>query len=107
MPRLTVTITEDQSDLLDDLSGDDGEYESKSAAVRNFIQSGEERQQLREEIVRLEERLESRENRIDELEEQLTKRSQIEDKIDVLATQEQAPDPPFFVRWYQWARGSA
>lgn len=104
MPRLTVTITEEQSDLLDDLSEDDGAYESKSAAVRNFIQAGEDRQELREEVARLEERLELREERIDELEDQLARRSQIEEKIDTLATQEQAADPPFFVQWYRWFR---
>jgi chromosome segregation ATPase len=84
MPRLTITINEDQSDLLDEISGEGGEYESKSAAVRNFIQTGEECQELREKIARLEERLESREERIKELEGQLTKRSQLEEKIEDL-----------------------
>lgn len=84
MPRLTVTITEDQNDLVEDLSGENGEYESKSAAVRNFIQAGEEREELRAEVERLRDRLESREERIDELESQLRKRSNIEDKIEDL-----------------------
>jgi Arc/MetJ-type ribon-helix-helix transcriptional regulator len=84
MPRLTVTITEEQSELLDDVSGDDGEYESKSEAVRNFIQTGEHHQELREKLDRLEDRLETREKRIDELEEQLARRSQLEDKIEDL-----------------------
>jgi Arc/MetJ-type ribon-helix-helix transcriptional regulator len=81
MPRLTVTITEDQNDLVEDLSGENGEYESKSAAVRNFIQAGEEREELQAEVERLRDRLESREERIDELESQLRKRSNIEDEI--------------------------
>lgn len=84
MPRLTVTITEDQNDLVEDLSGENGEYESKSAAVRNFIQAGEEREELQAEVERLRDRLESREERIDELESQLRKRSNIEDKIEDL-----------------------
>lgn len=81
MPRLTVTITEEQNDLVEDLSGENGEYESKSAAVRNFIQAGEQRQELQAEVERLRDRLESREERIDELESQLRKRSNIEDEI--------------------------
>lgn len=84
MPRLTVTITEEQNDLVEDLSGENGEYESKSAAVRNFIQAGEEREELQAEVERLRDRLESREERIDELESQLRKRSNIEDKIEDL-----------------------
>lgn len=106
MPRLTVTITEEQADLLDELSGDSGEYESKSAAVRDFIQRGEERRELEQEITRLEERLETREERIDELEEQLARRSQVEEKVDLLAERvdEDEPEPPFIVEWWRWWR---
>lgn len=84
MPRLTVTIDDDQNDLLEAVAGEDGEYESKSAAVRDFIQAGEERRELEAEIQRLRDRLESRNERIDELESQLRKRSNIEDKIEDL-----------------------
>lgn len=107
MPRLTVTITEDQAELLEEISGDDAEYDSKSAAVRDFIQHGEERRELEREIARLEERLETREERIDELEDQLARRSQIEEKVDVLATrveETEEPEPPFVIRWWQWWR---
>jgi Arc/MetJ-type ribon-helix-helix transcriptional regulator len=91
MPRLTVTITDEQSDLLDELSGDGGEYESKSAAVRDFIQAGEQRQELHEEIAQLRERLESREQRIDDLEDQLARRSQLEEKIEGCPTKSATP----------------
>ena len=53
MPRLTITVTEEQSELLDELSGDDGPYESKSEAVRSFIESGETSEELRQEVDRL------------------------------------------------------
>lgn len=53
MPRLTVTISDEQDELLDEITGDSGEYESKSAAVRNFIQSGERVAKLEEENARL------------------------------------------------------
>jgi len=88
MARLTVTIDDDQSELLEDLTGENGEYESKSAAVRDFIRAGKERQELRDEIERLRDRLETREERINdreerinELESQLRRRSNIEDEI--------------------------
>ncbi len=112
MPRLTITITEEQSDLLEDISGDDGEYESKSAAVRDFIQAGERERELRAELARVEERLSSREariedlerehaerveelqgriasreDRIEQLEEQLARRSQLEEKVESLPAQ--------------------
>jgi len=53
MPRLTITVTEEQSQLLSELSGDDGPYESKSEAVRAFIESGETTEELRQEVDRL------------------------------------------------------
>ena len=84
MPRLTITIDDDQSELLDELTQEAGEYESKSAAVRDFIQSGRERRELEAEIEQLRDRLDSREDRIEELESQLRKRSNIEEKIEDL-----------------------
>lgn len=59
MPRLTVTITDEQDELLDEITGDDGGYESKSAAVRNFIQAGERVTELEQENERLQRRVEA------------------------------------------------
>jgi Arc/MetJ-type ribon-helix-helix transcriptional regulator len=53
MPRLTITVTDEQATLLEELSGDGGQYESKSAAVRDFIQSGERVAELEREVERL------------------------------------------------------
>ena len=53
MPRLTITVTDEQAAILEDISGDGGQYESKSAAVRNFIQSGERVAELEQEVERL------------------------------------------------------
>jgi Arc/MetJ-type ribon-helix-helix transcriptional regulator len=53
MPRLTITVTDEQAALLEELSGDGGQYESKSAAVRNFIQAGERVAELEQEVERL------------------------------------------------------
>jgi chromosome segregation ATPase len=112
MHRLTVSITEEQAALLDEVSGEGGEYESKSAAVRDFIQAGERERELRAELARVEERLSSREaqiedlerehadrveelqgriasreDRIEQLEEQLARRSQLEEKVESLPAQ--------------------
>ena len=53
MPRLTITVTDEQAALLEKLSGDGGQYESKSAAVRDFIQAGEQVTELEREVERL------------------------------------------------------
>lgn len=53
MPRLTITVTDEQASLLEELSDDDGQYESKSAAVRDFIQDGEQVAELEREVERL------------------------------------------------------
>jgi len=53
MPRLTITVTEEQNELLAELSSDGGPYESKSEAVREFIDSGETIEDLRREVERL------------------------------------------------------
>ncbi len=84
MPRLTITISEDQSELLEELSGEAGEYDSKSEAVREFIQAGERQVELQAQVDELRERVQSRENRIKDLESQLRERSQVETKIDNL-----------------------
>lgn len=42
MPRLTITIDDDQADLLNEKTGERGEYDSKSEAVRHFIDQYEE-----------------------------------------------------------------
>lgn len=55
----------------------------------------------------LEEKLARREARIEQLEEQLTRRSQVEEKVDTLAKRvddSSGPAPPFPIRWWQWFR---
>ncbi|ELY58733.1 ribbon-helix-helix protein, CopG family [Natronococcus jeotgali] len=75
MPRLTVTITEEQAELLEEKTGDGGEYESKSEAVRHFITEYElltERvDELQQERDRLERKLTATNERVDEVTELL------------------------------------
>lgn len=68
---------------------------SRSEYIRSILAD-------RHEADRLQTRLDTREERIDELERQLARRSDVEEKIDTLAKREGEPDPPFFIRWMNW-----
>lgn len=54
VPRLTITLTEEQAERVAELSGDGGPYESKSEAVRMLIQRGERVDELEQKAERLE-----------------------------------------------------
>jgi TolA-binding protein len=75
MEPLTIRIREDTKESLDEEATEYGV--SVSEYVRELIEKGREYDDLQE-------RLESREDRINELESQLAKRSQIEDKLEDL-----------------------
>lgn len=82
----------------------DGLGVSRSEYIRSILEDRHRADELAD-------RLETRERRIDQLEEQLARRSQVEEKVDVLANRVEdrgGPDPPFPVRWWQWwrSRGS-
>lgn len=73
---------------------------SRSEYIRSILGS-------RHEAGRLRERVANREARIDQLEEQLAKRSSVEEKVDVLQRRledRDEPEPPFVVRWWRWWR---
>jgi Arc/MetJ-type ribon-helix-helix transcriptional regulator len=53
MPRLTATVDEEQVALIEELSSDDGQYASKSEAVRACIQAYERVAELETENDRL------------------------------------------------------
>jgi len=99
MEPLTIRIREGTKESIE---GEASEYGvSVSEYVRELIRKGREHDELRD-------RLEAREERIEELEEQLAKRSQIEEKVDMLANrveESEELDAPFFVQWWQWYRG--
>ena len=57
VPRLTVTIDEDHEEILEAKSGDGGPYESKSEAVRMFIEEYETTHERIEELERTVDRL--------------------------------------------------
>lgn len=53
MPRITVSLSDKQDARLDELTGDNGPYESKSEAMRSFIGADERVRELEQEVERL------------------------------------------------------
>jgi len=92
MEQITLRLPEELLDDLDSEAEDRGI--SRSEHIRNVLESRRDVDRLRA--------------RIDELEEQLARRSQVEEKVDTLARRvedrERAADAPFFVRWARWFR---
>lgn len=99
MPRLTITLSDELADFIEEESGDSGEFESKSAAVRHYLERGQEADKLEQEVEHLEAQL-------NDLRRQLYARDNVEEKVDVLANRieetQAAADAPFFVRWGRW-----
>lgn len=96
--QVAVRIPLRQKAELEREAADQGD--SRSEYIRSIFSD-------RHHAAELEERLARREARIEQLEEQLARRSQIEEKVDVLATQvneSSGPTPPFPIRWWQWFR---
>lgn len=54
VPRLTITLSDEQAEKVEQLSGEGGPYESKSEVVRMFIQRGERVDELEQKVERLE-----------------------------------------------------
>lgn len=104
MGRTQTTIRLDDK-LIEEIDEEAEERDiSRSEYVRQILRERHESDELREENATLRDRLESRESRISDLEEQLARRSQVEEKIDTLAKQQDEPDAPFLFRWIKWWR---
>jgi predicted transcriptional regulator len=100
MEHLSVTVEEDTVEYIEELA--EKRDSSRSQIVRELIADGQQAEEYQQEVEELQERLDSREARIDELEEQLARRSQLEEKVDTLAKQQEEPEAPFFIKWYRW-----
>lgn len=97
MEQITIRI---QEDLLKSIEDEAAEHDaSRSEHIRRLIEKGSEHAELKD-------RLAAREDRIEDLEEQLRRRSQIEEEVEELAVevreQRAAAQAPFPVRWYRW-----
>jgi Arc/MetJ-type ribon-helix-helix transcriptional regulator len=53
MSRLTISLTDEEEEIIEEKVGDDGEYESKSEFVRNCIQAHTEVEDLERDVERL------------------------------------------------------
>ena len=53
MTRLTVSVSDEEAEVIEELSGDDGPYESKSEAMRACISAYDRVQELEQENERL------------------------------------------------------
>jgi metal-responsive CopG/Arc/MetJ family transcriptional regulator len=98
MQQITVRLPETMIEELDTEADERGV--SRSEHVRSVLAS-------RRDVDDLRDRLDAREERIDTLEEQLARRSQVEEKVDTLAKRVEdsdEPDPPWPIRWYRWMR---
>ena len=101
MTRITVTISDDLDEYLEEKSGDEAEFDSKSEVMRSLAERGIEAEDLKKELA-------ITENRLEELRKQMYQQENVEEKVDVLARRieetEKARDAPFFVRWGRWAK---
>ena len=98
--QTTIRLADELVDELDAEASERGI--SRSEYVRRILRERHKKDELREIVATLRDRLDSREDRIETLETQLARRSQLEEKIDTLATQQTAEEPPFFVEWFNW-----
>lgn len=88
MPRLTITITDEQAELLEDKTGEGCEYESKSEAVRDFIQRGEQLiqqvDQLESENNQLRRQIDTATSRLEGYSELQEEHSELQDEYEAL-----------------------
>ena len=53
MPRITVSVSDEQGERIEELAGEDGPYSSKSEVMRYFIERSQEADDLERENDRL------------------------------------------------------
>jgi Arc/MetJ-type ribon-helix-helix transcriptional regulator len=99
MPRLTITLSDELAEFVDEKADNDDRFSSKSEVVRHYMDRGRDADDLEDEIEHLEARR-------DDLRRQLYERDNVQEKVDVLANrieeQQAAADAPFFIRWGRW-----
>jgi Arc/MetJ-type ribon-helix-helix transcriptional regulator len=76
-PRISCSISEELDEHIEELVENE-EFGSKSDAIRYLLERGREADEIKE-------RLETREDRIEQLEDQLARRSNIEDDLEEVA----------------------
>ena len=95
-PRISASVPESLNEDIEQLVEDDETINSKAEAIRYLLERGFEAEELEVEI-------KHREARINELENMLGERDQVEEQVTELAqTIENQQQAPFFVQWWSW-----
>jgi Arc/MetJ-type ribon-helix-helix transcriptional regulator len=95
-PRISASVPESLNEDIEQLVEDDETINSKAEAIRYLLERGFEAEELEVEI-------KHREARINELENMLGERDQVEEQVTELAqTIENQQRAPFFVQWWSW-----
>ena len=105
MPRFTVTLPDDQGELIEDLAGDDGPASSKSEAVRMLIDDAQRVSEVEDENDRL-----RRERRqlLDQRDEHSDLVRYVEDRRDRERRRRAKEEQPIWTRaaWWMFGRPS-
>ena len=97
-PRISASVPESLNEDIEQLVEEDDTINSKAEAIRYLLERGFEAEELETEI-------KHREARINELENMLGERDQVEEQVTELAnTIENQQQAPFFVQWWSWWR---
>lgn len=97
-PRISASVPESLNEDIEQLVEEDDTINSKAEAIRYLLERGFETEELETEI-------KHREARINELENMLGERDQVEEQVTELAqTIENQQQAPFFVQWWSWWR---
>jgi Arc/MetJ-type ribon-helix-helix transcriptional regulator len=95
-PRISASVPESLNEDIEQLVEEDDTINSKAEAIRYLLERGFEAEELEVEI-------KHREARINELENMLGERDQVEEQVTELAqTIENQQQAPFFVQWWSW-----
>lgn len=101
--QTTIRLRDELVETLDEEADERGV--SRSEYVREILQNRHRADELQAEVETLRDRLDERAERVRALEQQLARRSNIEEKIEELPEKvREDPTPPWPVRWYKWFR---
>lgn len=102
MPRITVSVSDEQAERIEELAGEDGPHSSKSEVMRYFIRRSQEADELEQENERL-----HRERR--QLLDQRKERDELvryaEDQRDQDQRTQQRREKPVWTRVRWWVLG--
>jgi len=93
------------TDVLDELDTEaENRNLTRSEYLRQIVRERHRADSLADKCDTLRTELNRREDRVSELEDQLRKRSRVEEKVDEMALQlrESDTEPPFFIKWWNW-----